>query len=63
MTHARSTAIAGVVNALLALALAFGLELSDAQAAAIVGVVNATLVLVAAWRDPSVTGFGPSGEG
>lgn len=63
MTSARSAAIIGAVNAALALLLAFGVELSESQRVAIVGAVNAALVLVAAWRDPSVTSFGPSDEG
>ena len=38
-------AVMGVVNAVLALLLAFGVNVTEAQTAAIVGAVNALLVL------------------
>lgn len=60
MDSAKSAALIGAVNAGLALLLAFGVDVSDAQQAAIVGGVNAVLVLVAAWRDPSVPSLGRS---
>lgn len=54
----KTAAILAAVNALLALLLAFGVDLSDAQQVALVGGVNAALVLVHAWLDPAVTSFG-----
>ena len=60
MNSAKSAAIIGAVNAALALLLAFGISISDAQQVAVVGGVNALLVLIAAWRDPSVSAVGPS---
>lgn len=60
MDSAKNAAIIGAVNAGLALLLAFGVDVSDAQQVAIVGAVNAMLVLVAAWRDPKVSSIGPS---
>lgn len=54
MDSAKNAAILGAVNAALALLLAFGVDLSDAQQVAVVGGVNALLILIAAWRDPSV---------
>ena len=54
MNSVRTAAILGLVNAALALLLAFGVEVTDAQQAAITGGVNAVLVAVAAWKDPSV---------
>jgi len=62
MTSARSAAIIGAVNAALALLLAFGIDVSEAQQVAIVGGVNAVLVLVAAYRDPGVSSIGPSDD-
>lgn len=60
MDSAKNAAIIGVVNAALALLLAFGVDISDGQQVAVVGAVNALLVLIAAWRDPSVSAIGPS---
>lgn len=60
MNSAKNAAVIGFVNAALALLLAFGISISDAQQFAVVGVVNALLVLVAAWRDPSVSQIGLS---
>lgn len=54
MNSVRTAAILGFVNAALALLLAFGVNVTDAQQAAIVGGVNAVLVLWAAWKDPQV---------
>lgn len=54
MNSVRTAAVLGLVNAALALLLAFGVEVTDAQQAAITGGVNAVLVLWAAWRDPAV---------
>lgn len=59
MNSVRTAAVLGLVNAALALLLAFGVQVSDAQQAAIVGGVNAVLVAWAAYRDPSVP-VGPS---
>lgn len=50
----KSAAILGVVNAVMALFLAFGLAISDAQQVAITGVVNALLILGAVLLDPKV---------
>lgn len=50
----KSVAIIGVVNAALALALAFGVDLTQEQTAAIVGVVNAGLIVAAAFLDPKI---------
>ena len=50
----KSAAILGVVNAVLALLLAFGIEVSDAQQLAITGIVNAVLVAGAVLLDPAV---------
>jgi hypothetical protein len=61
MNSAKSAAVIGAVNAVLALLLAFGIDVSEGQQVAIVGAVNAALVLVAAWRDPSVSRLGPNG--
>lgn len=60
MNSTKNAAILGAVNAALALLLAFGVDISDAQNVAVVGGVNALLVLVAAWRDPSVPSLGRS---
>jgi hypothetical protein len=60
VNSAKSAALIGAVNAALALLLAFGVEVSDAQQVAIVGGVNAVLVLISAWRDPQVPSLGPS---
>ncbi len=60
MNSVKNAAILGVVNAALALLLAFGVDISDSQNVAVVGAVNALLVLVSAWRDPKVQAFGPS---
>jgi uncharacterized membrane protein len=57
----KSAALVGLVNAALALAYAFGWDVSAEQQVAIVAAVNALLVVVAAWRDPAVP-FG-SGQG
>lgn len=50
----KSAALLGVVNGVLALLLAFGVDVSNEQQAAITGIVNAVLVAVVAWRDPAV---------
>jgi hypothetical protein len=50
----KSAAIVAFVNAALALAYAFGWNVSAEQQVAIVAAVNAVLVLIAAWRDPAV---------
>jgi hypothetical protein len=50
----KTAALLGVINAGLALLLAFGVNVTQAQQAGITGAVNAVLVLVAAWRDPAV---------
>lgn len=55
----KSAAVVGIVNAALALLLAFGVSLSDDQQVAIIAGVNALLVLIAAWHDPKV----PFGSG
>ncbi len=60
MNSAKHAAIIGAVNSALALLLAFGVSVTDAQQVAIVGAVNALLVLIAAWRDPQVEKLGPS---
>lgn len=60
MNSVKNAAILGAVNALLALLLAFGIDISDGQQVAVVGAVNAVLVLIAAWNDPKVTSIGPS---
>lgn len=56
----KSAAIIACVNAALALAYAFGWDVSAEQQVAIVAAVNAGLVLIAAWRDPAVP-FGSQG--
>lgn len=50
----KTAAILGVVNAILALLLAFGFNVTPEQQAAITGVVNAILILGAAIFDPRV---------
>ena len=50
----KTAAILGVVNAVLALLLAFGFDVTPEQQAAITGIVNALLVLGAALFDPQV---------
>lgn len=57
----KTAAILGAVNAVLALLLAFGVDVSSEQQAAITGIVNALLVLGAALLDPQVP-FGRSAE-
>jgi hypothetical protein len=54
----KTAAILGVVNAALALLLAFGINVSEAQQAGITGGVNAVLVAAAVFLDPKVP-FGP----
>lgn len=44
----------GVVNAALALLLAFGVDLTDGQVFAIVAAANALLVFAAAFLDPKI---------
>ena len=56
----KSAAIVGAVNAVLALLLAFGFEVSGEQQAAITGIVNALLILGAALLDPKIP-FGAQG--
>ena len=62
----KSAAIVGVVNAVLAGLLAFGVELTEAQTVAIVGIVNTFLIAFAAFKDPKVpfgnVSIGQSGE-
>lgn len=48
MTNATKAVIIALANELLALLIAFGVELSDAQTAAIAGTLNAFLVLYVA---------------
>lgn len=50
----KTAAILGVVNAALALLLAFGVDVTQEQQAAITGGVNAALILAAALFDPNV---------
>lgn len=50
----KSAALLGVVNAVLALLLAFGIDVSPEQQAAVTGIVNAILVAAVAWHDPTV---------
>ena len=50
----KTAAILTVVNAALALLLAFGVDVSQDQQAAITGIVNAVLLLGAVWFDPKV---------
>lgn len=58
----KTAAILGVVNAGLALLLAFGVDVSQDQQAAITGGVNAVLILLTAVFDPKVP-FGVSKNG
>lgn len=57
----KSAALLGVVNSVLALVLAAGVDISTELQVAITGLVNAVLIAVVAWRDPSVP-FGNQGE-
>lgn len=50
----KAAAIIGLTNALLALVIAFGIEVTQAQQAGITGVVNAVLVLTFALIDPKI---------
>ena len=50
----KTAAILTVVNAALALLLAFGVDVSQDQQAAITGIVNAVLLLGAVWFDQKV---------
>lgn len=50
----KTAAILGAVNAVLALALAFGFDITPEQQAAVTGIVNAVLILGAALLDPKV---------
>lgn len=55
MTHvSMTTAVVGLVNAVLALLLAFGVQVTVEQSSAIVTVVNALLVVVALGYDQVV---------
>lgn len=54
MSKTKNAAILGVVNSILALLLAYGVDVSTDQQVAITGLVNAVLILVVAWRDPGV---------
>jgi hypothetical protein len=55
----KTAAILGAINAVLALLLAFGFDVTSEQQAAITGIANALLVLGAALFDPKVP-FGKS---
>lgn len=50
----KSAAIMGVINALLAALLAFGIALTDTQVVAISAAANAVLILIAAFLDPKI---------
>lgn len=50
----KTAAILGLTNALLALLLAFGVEVTEHQQFAITGLVNAVLVAGVAFIDPKV---------
>lgn len=58
----KTAAILAVVNAALALLLAFGVDVTQEQQAAITGIVNAVLVLGAAFLDPKVPFGSTSGS-
>lgn len=53
-------AIVAVVNSVLALAIAFGVEITAEQAALVVAVANAGVVAVAAYLDPEIPWFPPT---
>lgn len=57
----KTAAILGATNAVLALLLAFGFDITNEQQAAITGIANALLVLGAALLDPKVP-FGATGS-
>lgn len=58
----KQAATVALVNAVLALAIAFGVDVSEAAQAAIVTAVNAVFIAVWAWLDPSVPYIGRTTE-
>jgi hypothetical protein len=51
---ANSALIIGLVQAAIALAVAFGVNLTDAQTGAILGIFGAALALIGGWFNTSI---------
>lgn len=59
---ANTVLITGLVSALIAVLVAFGVNLNDVQIGAIMGVLGAFLALLGAYFSPSVPGGATTGE-
>ena len=53
---ANSTLILGVAQAIIAIVIAFHVNLTDVQSGAILGVFGAVLALLGAWFSPQIPG-------
>lgn len=56
---ANTALVTGLVSALIALAVAFHVNIDDTQTGAIMGVVGVVLALLGAWFSPSIPGGAP----
>lgn len=59
---ANTVLITGLVSAVIAAAIAFGVNLNDTQTGAIMGLVGAFLALLGAYFSPTIPGGAPTGK-